>query len=259
VSPKAAPSAIEVAYRDLHKSGVPDASELASAFVSSVEQLEKQLRGRGPFYPGKRTALANPDGIRKKRRLAETDDLAAMLWEPTRFKVGRRSELDFYYVDRELIAARSVTSSGKPQITGSKLSLDLLLANANPADRTPIVAEAKLGYDKDPEAALVQGLAYAAHLGTRRQLARLGDLYPDYFADRHKPTPPTRLDIYVITHKMPPSRKPALRRAVGLAKEILSHAGAAQRLRRIAFLDAYLTSSTLRFRCLAPPYETSSP
>lgn len=254
VSRKPPPTPIETAYHDIGKRGAPDASELAQMFASSITQLERQLRGTGPFYPGKRKALPSPAGIRKQGRLAGTDDLAAMLWEPTRFKVGRRSALDFHYVDRELVAARSLSSSGKPQITGTKLWLDLLLANAK--DRTPIVAEAKLRHDKDPEKALVQALAYAAQLGTPKQLSRLADLYPDYFLDREKPSRPSQLDIYVITHKMPESRKPKLRRAVRLAKEILSNAEAARHLRRIAFLEAYLVGDRLRFRCLAPPAQS---
>lgn len=255
MSQKPKPTPIEKAYCGLSKgrSRSLEPSELASQFVDSVTQLEKQLRGGGPFYPGKRVGLENPSAIRRRGELAGTDDLAAMLWEPTLFKVGRRSELDFFYVDRELVAARSVSSSGKPQITGTKLWLDLLLANADPTDRTPIVAEAKLRHDKDPEAALVQGLAYAAQLVTRKQLARLADLYPDYFVGRKEQPPPTRLDIYVITYRMPASRKPALRRALRLAEGILKEVAVAQHLRRIAFLEADFRNGRLRFRCPAPP------
>jgi hypothetical protein len=236
--------------------GALDASDLAERFVSSVKQLEKQLRGKGPFYPGGRTPLPSPDGIRQKAKLAGTDDLAAMLWEPTRFKVGRRPELDFYYVDREIAAARFLKPDGKPQMKGSKLWLDLLLANANPNDRTPIVAEAKLRADKDPEAALVQGLAYAAQLGTPRQLKRLTYLYPDYFSSREPKLPaPNRLDLYVITHELPPNREPAMKRAIELATGILSDIDVRKLLRRIAFLDASFANGRLRFRCPVPPAE----
>jgi len=256
VSPKPKPTAIETAYANLRKDGVPDAAGLATMLAQSIKQLEPQLRGSGPFYPGKRTALESPDRIRNSGRLKGTDDLAAMLWEPTRFKVGRRSELDFFYVDRELVAARSLKSSGKPQITATKLWLDLLLANANPEDRTPIVAEAKLRHDKNPEVALVQALAYAAQLGTARQLSRLADLYPDFFLNRGNVAPPTRLDVYVITHEMPGTRKPALRRAVRLAEGIVSRPEAARHLRRIAFLDASFRGGAMRFRGHAAPAQT---
>lgn len=255
-SRKPKPTPIETAYRDLGKTRSIDAHDLASSFVASIEQLERQLRGDGPFYPGKRKPLPNPAEIRQGGRIAGTDDLAALLWEPTRFKVDRRPKLDFHYVDRELVAARSLSSSGKPQITGTKLWLDLLLANANSADRTPIVGEAKLRHDKDPEAALVQGLAYAAQLGTKRQLARLASLYPDYFIDKAKPATPTRLDVYVITYKMPRSREPKLRKALELAEGVVADPAVSRHLRRIAFLDADLRNGRLRFRCRARPAES---
>lgn len=257
MSPSPPSTPIEDAYRTFSKShGELDASDLASRFVSSIKQLEQQLRGNGPFYPGKRAALPRPDGIKQQAKLAGTDDLAAMLWEPTRFKVGRRTKLDFFYVDRELVAARSLSSAGKPQMTGTKLWLDLLLSNANPNDRTPIVAEAKLRYDKDPEAALVQGLTYAAQLGTPKQLRRLVDLYPDYFSNRErKPPAPKRLDLYVITYELPASRKPAMKRAIKLAERILSDITVGKHLRRIAFLEASLSNGRLRFRCPVPPAE----
>src|SRR5688500_1782995 len=85
--PKPKPTPIEEAYSDLKESGVPEPEDLAERFGASVRQLEKQIRGSGSFDPGKRTPLPRPGEIRRRDDLSGTDDLAAMLWEPKRFKV----------------------------------------------------------------------------------------------------------------------------------------------------------------------------
>jgi hypothetical protein len=124
-----------------------------------------------------------------------------------------------------------------------RLSLDALLVNAE--DRTPIVAEIKVGGDENAELALVQALAAAAQLSNASQLRRLHGEYRDALgADR-----PTRLDVYVITAR-PPDRgvRPQLaRRGHAHARE-LDRTGALTRwIRQIVFLEARQRDGQLGF------------
>jgi hypothetical protein len=126
------------------------------------------------------------------------------------------------------------------------VSLDLLLANANPDDRTPIVAEAKIGRDENAELGLVQALAGAAQLSAEHQLKRLREVYWEHLGTRV----PEHLDVYVIGYKPPPRGvKPKLfKRAFELAAEIVDSGALSDWVRRIVFLEAELKNGTLTFR-----------
>jgi hypothetical protein len=79
------------------------------------------------------------------------------------------------YVDYEvsIVSTRGATVFDDPARSpaGRALRVDLVLANAH--DRAPVIGEIKLGRDSDPFVAVVQTLAYIAHLSTRTQYARL--------------------------------------------------------------------------------------
>jgi hypothetical protein len=82
------------------------------------------------------------------------------------------ADLAFDYVERELTVTRTTNGRWEHGLPGSnKLTLDLLLAEH--ASRTPIVAELKIGDDKDLYYALIQALACLASLATPNQYARL--------------------------------------------------------------------------------------
>lgn len=65
----------------------------------------------------------------------------------------------------------------------------------NADDRTPVLGEVKVGRDKEPYSALVQLLAYIAHLSTRTQYDRLCS----HFSDTGFPdADPPRFDGYLL-------------------------------------------------------------
>jgi hypothetical protein len=80
---------------------------------------------------------------------------------------------------------------------GRQISLEALLVSAE--DRTPIVAEIKIGGDQNLEFGLVQALAAAAQLSSEPQLHRLHDQYRNALGE----SAPTRLDVYVIAARAP--------------------------------------------------------
>jgi hypothetical protein len=239
---------LESAYRKLADERGPktprgwDPTQLAGDFVESVTQLQEVLIGTGPFHDGGRKLLPAPAGIRKRNRIANTDELASLLETRPRFRVDRHRKLDFHYLDREITVARALDVQGRPRYQASPVQLDLLLVNAE--DETPIAGEIKVRADKDPEAALLQGLLYASLLAPEAQRTRLAVAYPDVFRGGI----PKRVDVYVILHALPKSRRKLLDSALALAPPILSAPGVSHYLRRICFLEAYLKSDALRFR-----------
>lgn len=110
-------------------------------------------------------------------------------------EVAGNQELSFRYVDREIVSARTPkatfrTVDGDARSASTLPKLDLLLASG---DGTPIVAELKVGDDRDPFYALIQALAHAAMLVTENQLKRLHAQYPkDISKDCEK------VDVYVV-------------------------------------------------------------
>jgi hypothetical protein len=88
--------------------------------------------------------------------VTDADEITALLARRPRFHVDHRPRLDFYYLDREISAARALDAIGKAVYQANPLKPDLILVNAD--DQTPILSEVKVRTDKDPEAALLQGL-----------------------------------------------------------------------------------------------------
>jgi hypothetical protein len=242
------PTPLETTYRALADERGPkvprgwDSGRLAEDFLASVKQLEGVLIGTGPFHDGDRKLLPRAADIRKHKRIRNTDEIASLLETRPRFRVDRHRNLDFHYLDREITAARAVDPGGRARYYASPVKLDLLLVNAD--DETPIAGEIKVRADKDPEAALLQGLVYGSLIAPAAQRTRLAVAYPDVF----RRGMPKNVDVYVIVHELPASRRKLLDSALALAQATLAAPGVSQYLGRIHFLDAYLKNDALRFR-----------
>lgn len=114
--------------------------------------------------------------------------------------------------------------------------MDLLLVNCE--DRTPVIAEVKIGRDGDAFLALVQALAGLIHLATPGQYARLRQRYPAArFPADGRPPP---MDAYVIC--VDPDWRSGQREALLLtAKDIAAAVSASSRtaalVRRVTLLS----------------------
>jgi hypothetical protein len=256
------PKRIEDLYRSYRDAGGQkaqrelevDADRVVQCFTSTVRAIDGKVQGDGGFHDERKALrdlaveLAAEREAHGPDHLRTTHHLTADLWEPTRWKVEGRPDLDFHYLDREITPARGLRG-GIPKFEESMqthVSLDLLLANANPEDRTPIVAEAKIGSDENAELGLMQALAGAAQLSTEHQRKRLREVYWEYLGKRV----PQHLDVYVIGYKPPPrGEKPKLfKRALELAAEIIDSGALSNWVRRIVFLEAELKNATLTFK-----------
>lgn len=149
---------------------VDDPKSLAHCFARSVQAFGRYSNTEERFYPKRRPEYTGRAG------LGSTRELAALLEHgPATHQVGRGSDLAFRYVDRELVIARTTGADRYDDEHHSRATTgvraDLLLQNAS--DRRPVIAEVKIGTDKDPFVGLIQGLACASQLATDTQMARL--------------------------------------------------------------------------------------
>lgn len=252
---------IEQIYRRMREAGGQTAQhdlgaqpdEVAAGFAGTVKALETAA-AEGGFYPGPRTSLrdlADREPPPNKMALYDTEELQAWLGTP-RWRVVGAPELDFRYVDRELVAARAELA-GQGHMVADKVRLDALLVNANRGDRTPIVAEIKIAHDENALLALVQALTAAAQLSPDWQRQRLATYYTEHFGAQLA----ERLDVYVLMHE-PPTRgiRPKLfELALALAGEIRDQGELSAWVRRIAFLKTDLRSDELRFTTAADVFE----
>ena len=127
------------AARELCSDPAPLVQELLAA---ALEPPGGRLCGAGRLLVRELSEVA--DGV----RAPTAADFAFWLAREGGLSVAGEPLLDCSYVDREL----SLRAPGL-----GRLRLDLLLASAY--DRAPVLAEVKLGSDKDPFAALIQLLA----------------------------------------------------------------------------------------------------
>jgi hypothetical protein len=218
-----------------------DNHELVAGFIATVSAVAG-LRASGPFYP---SATREPliDLARRPvittDRVGDTEQVQAMLWQPPRWRVPGRPDLDFEFLARELTPTSSVKGRKRVWLLEDRrchLSLDALLVNA--ADRTPIVAEIKVRKDENAELALVQALAAAAQLSSPSQLRRLHREFRDALGRGA----PSRLDVYIITSDSPQGEvRPALAaRAHARAGQLIESGALQEWIRRIAFLEMSL-------------------
>ncbi len=151
--------------------------------------------------------------------------------------------LDFEVVEREIVPERA-TGTGK---RGRRI--DWLARNAH--DRTPILAELKVGADKNPFFALVQLLLYAATLSTGSQQARLRRHFPtlnvpDAPSDEAQ-VAQAKFDLYIVLVEFPAQLQSFLELARATAQALVREPLIASKVRRIACLRTNLTPSGLRF------------
>jgi hypothetical protein len=235
-------------FRDLPKSrsgrlGVAralqgDPSELASLLTASVDKFAAYDNDEA-FYPMGRTYP-----VEAGHELRRTIDVARRLEAGSVWTVRGDRALDFVYVDRELVPAR--TTGGAIFSPGGRPRLDLLLENAH--DRTPIIGELKIGTDRDSFYALIQLLALASQLLTgsqRRRLHKWGRMRGAW-ADLAEGSV---LDLYVLAvGRSGDTYLPELHDATQtIAAKLVELPEFARMIRRIAFLDAVGTPDGLRF------------
>lgn len=169
------------------------ADELAAEFDASTGVFESFVVEE-PFFPddGHRDGAKNPKSVRRTFGWA-----MPMKGTPTIEVDGDRT-LDFRYVEREVIPTRTEHRRAfEPPQGGRHLRIDLVLANAHTG--RPILAELKIGGDKDPFTALVQALAAAAQCvpsAQRRRLARLARAPQSFDSD-------PLIDVYVLLAEFP--------------------------------------------------------
>lgn len=120
----------------------------------------------GAFHSAPLSLVRELDEVVRGERAPQASDFAFWLAREGGLTVAGEPLLDCRYVDREL-----ALGGGR-----RGLRLDLLLVNAH--DRTPVLAEVKLGADKDAFAALVQLLACASLLSGRAGYERMRNAYP---------------------------------------------------------------------------------
>ncbi|MBY0527983.1 MAG: hypothetical protein K2R98_31590 [Gemmataceae bacterium] len=228
---------------------------LAGIFQRSVERFHEYSNVDEPFYPERpgRKELPDPAAIDS---IGGTLSLTALLKAAGSAEVTGSPELGFTYIDRELVPART---TGNATFENDERSirvrrLDWLLANSR--DKLPIIAEVKVGNDKNPFYALVQLLMYAAELATASQLARLRQHYPDRFAiplpkDSGAGSTGPVMDLYIVLSNYNPRsgvRQEILEGTSQLAQQLVVERGVSAYVRRIACLDAtFSEDQRLRF------------
>lgn len=176
----------------------------------------------GRFHTAPRPLVRELAEVADGQRAPTAADFAFWLAREGGLTVAGEPLLDCRYVDREL-------SLGGPGL--GRLRLDVLLVNLH--DRTPVLAEVKLGGDKDPFAALVQLLACASLLAGPDGGRRLREGYPRAgFAAG-------AVDAMVLLVE-PRWRAAAwtelLIAAREVARAVTADSAASQRVRRITFL-----------------------
>ena len=224
----------QTALAELH---AEDPTLLLRRFRESVKVLTKVPLIADPYYDSARKPLPFPPT--PVHAIKRTEHFASRLADRRPRHVKGAEELDFYYIDREISPLRTATTDAP------RRSLDLLLANAH--DRTPILAELKIGPDKPAYFALVQVLMLAVELVVPAQGARLL---------AHRPTKgrlrlDRRLaDLYLIAFNSPERGKyrPRLFQATErIAEQLVEDRLVSEYIRRVAYLDARAAGGSLRF------------
>jgi hypothetical protein len=168
-------------------------SMIAEAFTRTIEAMSP-YDNHEPFYPRRREHRPGPN-------LAATKDLALRLGpRPEHHHVEGTAELgleqddlDFSYLDRELLITRTTAARRQDGFAppDHALRLDVLLASN---DGSPVVGEIKIKRDRDLTYALIQALACVSLLATAHQRARL----QTHYGERLETGGPRRFGIYLI-------------------------------------------------------------
>jgi hypothetical protein len=216
-----------------------DPRHLAGRFERSVNFASGLTPTGEAFYETKRTPLIDPPP--PARCLGTTLAFASYLGAQKTLSVAGVTELDFFYLDREIFPLRSKGSPRQP-----RRSLDLLLANAS--DRRPIVAELKIRGDRPTYYAFIQLLMLTSALYAPPQLQRLHKhkASANLIWDEDGPIG----DMYLIAYE-PPARGKFRERSFEATKEIskrlVGESEVGRVVRRIVYLEASATNGALAF------------
>jgi hypothetical protein len=200
------------------------AVELAREFNESAEAFRGFTADGQRFYdddPDRRDADKN------EKSNARTYGWAMDMHGTGRVAVDGGAELDFVYLDREIVPTRTKPALPYDGEDGASLRIDLVLVNA--LTGRPIVGELKIASDKDPYSGLVQALAATAQMTTASQRQRLVTHSEREGLHRRLPLPladfdkEPKMDIYVLLAEFPKRgrhRFAQLERAAELAGEL---------------------------------------
>lgn len=209
---------------------------LRDRFLRSVDALERRLPIDETFYNSDRRAPPSPPTVPAK--INSTIKFASHLCDGKLREVREAPSLNFRYIDREIFPARTTGD-----LRARPRKLDLLLANG-----VPIVAELKIGTDKDAYFALVQGLMHASEFQSVSQRQRLkSHPFGDDFTWRDDGP---FADIYIIAFKAPVTgrfRDRSFNATKLIAEQLIGHEEFSRHVRRIAYLDAIAKDDKLVF------------
>jgi hypothetical protein len=226
----------------------PVAKKLAERFRESVEQFSDYCNPHEPFYPA-RHELDNPGQVRE---IDGTYTLTGVLVHQHGGigEVENDPGLNFRYVDREIVPTRTTGrarfADGRSAICGKRL--DWFLQNST--DRRPIVAEVKVGNDKNPFYALIQTLMYAAELVTFNQTTRLTNHYPQLQFPEVTNEGIPALDIYLVLYNYnwrSDVRTGIIEVTERLCESLMEEPAITSHIRRIACLECSMKEERLHF------------
>ncbi len=239
------------------KEWADDPGELIECYLQSVERLGAYDNRAEHFLSltstgaSRRVPLPHPPPA----VIRTTDELVSWIAEEGGFDLG--PDLGVDYVEREVSVLRTTDHArwDSPAAHGSAgraLLPDLLLATR--PDRTPAIGEIKITRagtqqtDKDPFAAVIQGLAGVAHLATEAQYDRLLRHFPKA---RFRPLDGAgpRLDLYLVAvaHDATITDMQEMTDAVErLSTGLMRDCQIERTLRRIAFVELEVSSGQLR-------------
>ena len=209
------------------------ARDLAADFAASVSAFQAYSNNE-PFFDTARKPLCAAASIHEIKR---TEQFAAVLKGQGRGTVRGEPSLDFRYVERELVPARTTAAAqySNGQAKGKFIRFDLLLAA-----ELSILCELKLPHDNNSSFyALVQLLTSLSELATESQRERLWRYYSPALPDPRV----ARFDLYLMFHEFNFDSKPKseiLGLTGRLAEDLLHFSEISTHVRRIVMLDSKL-------------------
>ena len=219
------------------------AKELAAEFGASLQAFQA-YRNNEPFFETARNPLCAVEGLAGLQR---TEEFAAALKAQGGGSVEGAADLDFRYLERELVPARTTGAArySNGEDAGRFIRFDLLLAGER-----PILCELKLpGDNGSAYYALVQLLASLAEMAMEAQRERLARHFAGLPDPRHG-----RFDLYLLFYEFNFRSKPKseiLQLTGRLAEDLVVCPEVAGQVRRIAALNASWTrSGGIEFRML---------
>ena len=189
-----------------------------------------------PFYP----ANDARDLDKSPKQASRTFGWAMAIKAMSSVSVEGDESLTFRYVAREVSPVHTKPMGTFETPDGKANSTDLILINESSS--RPVVAEVKIGRDKEPYTALVQALASAAQLVPRRQRARLQALDGRFASFDRDP----RIDVFVLLAEFPERNRHRwyqLAYARGLAAGLEAHPDVQRHFGRITFLQLHRSST----------------